>query len=89
SKESTLAKELRAFAEKGYVGDRYGVDGGFVLREVELSGKKHVFMFGAMGFGGRGAYALDLSKIDSGNGNLADVSLFDVKHDKNGKNSNN
>ncbi|MCG3367127.1 PilC family type IV pilus tip adhesin, partial [Neisseria meningitidis] len=32
SKESTLAKELRAFAEKGYVGDRYGVDGGFVLR---------------------------------------------------------
>ncbi|HGO8584352.1 TPA: PilC family type IV pilus tip adhesin, partial [Neisseria meningitidis] len=56
---------------------------------VELSGKKHVFMFGAMGFGGRGAYALDLSKIDSGNGNLADVSLFDVKHDKNGKNSNN
>lgn len=89
SQDSTLAKELRAFAEKGYVGDRYGVDGGFVLREVELSGKKHVFMFGAMGFGGRGAYALDLSKIDSGNGNLADVSLFDVKHDKNGKNSNN
>ncbi|HGO8869835.1 TPA: PilC family type IV pilus tip adhesin, partial [Neisseria meningitidis] len=38
------------------------------------------------GFGGRGAYALDLSKIDSGNGNLADVSLFDVKHDKNGNN---
>ncbi|HGP4476346.1 TPA: PilC family type IV pilus tip adhesin, partial [Neisseria meningitidis] len=28
SKDSTLAKELRAFAEKGYVGDRYGVDGG-------------------------------------------------------------
>ncbi|HGO7451209.1 TPA: PilC family type IV pilus tip adhesin, partial [Neisseria meningitidis] len=53
--ESTLAKELRTFAEKGYVGDRYGVDGGFVLRQVELSGKKHVFMFGAMGFGGRGA----------------------------------
>ncbi|HEZ2273522.1 TPA: hypothetical protein WHR52_001949, partial [Neisseria meningitidis] len=86
SKDSTLAKELRAFAEKGYVGDRYGVDGGFVLREVERGGKKHVFMFGAMGFGGRGAYALDLSKIDSGNGNLADVSLFDVKHDKNGNN---
>ncbi|HEZ1532072.1 TPA: pilus assembly/adherence protein PilC, partial [Neisseria meningitidis] len=84
--ESTLAKELRAFAEKSYVGDRYGVDGGFVLRKVEQNGKDHVFMFGAMGFGGRGAYALDLSKIDSGNGNLADVSLFDVKHDKNGNN---
>ncbi|HGG9592283.1 TPA: PilC family type IV pilus tip adhesin [Neisseria meningitidis] len=89
SQDSTLAKELRAFAEKGYVGDRYGVDGGFVLRQVELSGQKHVFMFGAMGFGGRGAYALDLSKIDSGNGNLADVSLFDVKNGNNGKNSNN
>ncbi|KQB50827.1 pilus assembly protein, partial [Neisseria meningitidis] len=86
SQDSTLAKELRAFAEKGYVGDRYGVDGGFVLRQVERNGKDHVFMFGAMGFGGRGAYALDLSKIDSGNGNLADVSLFDVKHDKNGNN---
>ncbi|WP_127214111.1 PilC family type IV pilus tip adhesin [Neisseria meningitidis] len=87
SKDSTLAKELRAFAEKGYVGDRYGVDGGFVLRQVELSGKKHVFMFGAMGFGGRGAYALDLTKAE--NGNPTAVSLFDVKHDNNGKNSNN
>ncbi|ENV1491497.1 pilus assembly/adherence protein PilC [Neisseria gonorrhoeae] len=85
SQESTLAKELRAFAEKGYVGDRYGVDGGFVLRQVELRGQKHVFMFGAMGLGGRGAYALDLSKI---NGNYpAAASLFDVKDgDNNGKN---
>ncbi|HEZ5519939.1 TPA: pilus assembly/adherence protein PilC, partial [Neisseria meningitidis] len=85
--ESTLAKELRTFAEKGYVGDRYGVDGGFVLRKVERNGKDHVFMFGAMGFGGRGAYALDLSKIDSNNPTA--VSLFDVKNDNNGKNSNN
>ncbi|HFC8869062.1 TPA: PilC family type IV pilus tip adhesin, partial [Neisseria meningitidis] len=84
SQDSTLAKELRAFAEKGYVGDRYGVDGGFVLREVELSGKKHVFMFGAMGFGGRGAYALDLTKADSNNPTA--VSLFDVKNDKNSNN---
>ncbi|EMU5218236.1 pilus assembly/adherence protein PilC [Neisseria gonorrhoeae] len=80
-KDSTLAQELRAFAEKGYVGDRYGVDGGFVLRQVELSGQKHVFMFGAMGLGGRGAYALDLSKI---NGNYpAAAPLFDVQNDKN------
>ncbi|MGN5258132.1 PilC family type IV pilus tip adhesin [Neisseria meningitidis] len=85
--ESTLAKELRAFAEKGYVGDRYGVDGGFVLRQVERDGKTRVFMFGAMGFGGRGAYALDLTKAESGNPTA--VSLFDVKHDNNGKNSNN
>ncbi|ENS9826490.1 pilus assembly/adherence protein PilC, partial [Neisseria gonorrhoeae] len=88
SQESTLAKELRTFAEKGYVGDRYGVDGGFVLRQVELRGQKHVFMFGAMGLGGRGAYALDLSKI---NGNYpAAAPLFDVKNgDKNGKNGKN
>ncbi|HGG9330100.1 TPA: PilC family type IV pilus tip adhesin, partial [Neisseria meningitidis] len=65
-KDSTLAKELRAFAEKGYVGDRYGVDGGFVLRQVERDGKTRVFMFGAMGFGGRGAYALDLTKAENG-----------------------
>ncbi|EMT8380617.1 pilus assembly/adherence protein PilC [Neisseria gonorrhoeae] len=79
--DSDLAKELRTFAEKGYVGDRYGVDGGFVLRQVE----DRVFMFGAMGFGGRGAYALDLSKI---NGNYpAAAPLFDVKDgDNNGKN---
>ncbi|MBG8630374.1 pilus assembly/adherence protein PilC, partial [Neisseria meningitidis] len=82
--ESTLAKELRAFAEKGYVGDRYGVDGGFVLRQVEWKGQNRVFMFGAMGFGGRGAYALDLTKADSNNPTA--VSLFDVKNDKNSNN---
>ncbi|HGO8049055.1 TPA: PilC family type IV pilus tip adhesin, partial [Neisseria meningitidis] len=87
SQDSTLAKELRAFAEKSYVGDRYGVDGGFVLRQVERDGKDHVFMFGAMGFGGRGAYALDLTKADGNDPKNA--SLFDVKHDNNGKNSNN
>ncbi|HFC7797690.1 TPA: PilC family type IV pilus tip adhesin, partial [Neisseria meningitidis] len=86
SQDSTLAKELRAFAEKGYVGDRYGVDGGFVLRQVEWKGQNRVFMFGAMGFGGRGAYALDLTKAE--NGDPTAVSLFDVKHDNNGKNSN-
>ncbi|EMT3225214.1 pilus assembly/adherence protein PilC, partial [Neisseria gonorrhoeae] len=87
SNDSTLAKELRAFAEKGYVGDRYGVDGGFVLRRItdDQDRQKHFFMFGAMGFGGRGAYALDLSKIDSSN--LTGVSMFDVKNgDNNGKN---
>lgn len=87
-KDSTLAQELRTFAEKGYVGDRYGVDGGFVLRQVNLNGQDRVFMFGAMGLGGRGAYALDLSKI---NGNYpAAAPLFDVKNgDNNGKNGKN
>ncbi|EPI4151090.1 PilC family type IV pilus tip adhesin, partial [Neisseria gonorrhoeae] len=80
SQESTLAKELRAFAEKGYVGDRYGVDGGFVLRRItdDQDKQKHFFMFGAMGLGGRGAYALDLSKIDS---NPVGVSMFDVQNE--------
>ncbi|KLR88592.1 hypothetical protein M677_11175, partial [Neisseria gonorrhoeae SK6987] len=76
--DSDLAKELRTFAEKGYVGDRYGVDGGFVLRQVNLNGQDRVFMFGAMGLGGRGAYALDLSKIDS---NPVGVSMFDVQNE--------
>ncbi|EMT4164324.1 pilus assembly/adherence protein PilC [Neisseria gonorrhoeae] len=87
NQDSTLAKELRTFAEKGYVGDRYGVDGGFVLRRItdDQDRQKHFFMFGAMGLGGRGAYALDLTKIDSNN--LTDVSMFDVKDgDNNGKN---
>ncbi|MCU9889159.1 PilC family type IV pilus tip adhesin, partial [Neisseria gonorrhoeae] len=88
--DSDLAKELRAFAEQGYVGDRYGVDGGFVLRRItdDQDRQKHFFMFGAMGLGGRGAYALDLSKID---GNYpAAAPLFDVKNgDKNGKNGKN
>ncbi|HGN6536155.1 TPA: PilC family type IV pilus tip adhesin, partial [Neisseria gonorrhoeae] len=88
--DSDLAKELRTFAEKGYVGDRYGVDGGFVLRRItdDQDRQKHFFMFGAMGLGGRGAYALDLSKI---NGNYpAAAPLFDVKDgDNNGKNGKN
>ncbi|EMT4615454.1 pilus assembly/adherence protein PilC, partial [Neisseria gonorrhoeae] len=87
SNDSTLAKELRAFAEKGYVGDRYGVDGGFVLRRItdDQDREKHFFMFGAMGLGGRGAYALDLTKIDSNN--LTGVSMFDVQNDKNNNNN--
>ncbi|MCH8692712.1 pilus assembly/adherence protein PilC [Neisseria gonorrhoeae] len=87
--DSDLAKELRAFAEKGYVGDRYGVDGGFVLRRItdDQDKQKHFFMFGAMGLGGRGAYALDLTKIDSNN--LTGVSMFDVKNDKNNNNNKN
>ncbi|MFS4653681.1 PilC family type IV pilus tip adhesin, partial [Neisseria gonorrhoeae] len=83
--DSTLAQELRTFAEKGYVGERYGVDGGFVLRRItdDQDRQKHFFMFGAMGLGGRGAYALDLTKIDS---NPVGVSMFDVQNDKNNNN---
>ncbi|MBG8652395.1 pilus assembly/adherence protein PilC, partial [Neisseria meningitidis] len=51
-------------------------------------GKTRVFMFGAMGFGGRGAYALDLTKADDNDPTKA--SLFDVKDNgNNGNNGNN
>ncbi|WP_304679842.1 PilC family type IV pilus tip adhesin [Neisseria uirgultaei] len=70
--ESTLTKDLRHFANKNYTGGLYGVDGGFVLRKI----KDRVFMFGAMGQGGKGAYALDLTKAESGS--PTGVSLFDI-----------
>lgn len=72
NQDSDLAKDLHNFANENYTGGLYGVDGGFVLRQVE----NRVFMFGAMGQGGKGAYALDLTKADS---NQTGVSLFDVK----------
>ncbi|HEZ8411595.1 TPA: pilus assembly/adherence protein PilC, partial [Neisseria gonorrhoeae] len=61
----------------------------FVLRRItdDQDKQKHFFMFGAMGLGGRGAYALDLSKIDSSN--LTGVSMFDVQNDKNNNNNKN
>ncbi|HGH6994194.1 TPA: PilC family type IV pilus tip adhesin, partial [Neisseria meningitidis] len=50
--------------------------------------QKHFFMFGAMGLGGRGAYALDLTKADGNDPTKA--SLFDVKNNgNNGNNGNN
>ncbi|WP_240636981.1 PilC family type IV pilus tip adhesin, partial [Neisseria meningitidis] len=59
------------------------------LRQVNnLNGQDRVFMFGAMGFGGRGAYALDLTKADDNDPTKA--SLFDVKDNgNNGNNGNN
>ncbi|HGN6313660.1 TPA: PilC family type IV pilus tip adhesin, partial [Neisseria gonorrhoeae] len=55
---------------------------------VNLNGQDRVFMFGAMGLGGRGAYALDLSKINENY--PAAAPLFDVKNgDNNGKNGKN
>ncbi|WP_304676307.1 PilC family type IV pilus tip adhesin [Neisseria bergeri] len=77
NQDSNLAKDLHNFADKNYTGGLYGVDGGFVLRKVNLNGQDRVFMFGAMGQGGKGAYALDLTKAESGS--PTDVSLFDVK----------
>ena len=78
NQDSNLAKDLHNFADKNYTGGLYGVDGGFVLRKVNLNGQDRVFMFGAMGQGGKGAYALDLTRDKTG------VSLFDVKNGENG-----
>lgn len=81
---STLAKTLKDMANEQY-GDgthphRYGVNGGFVLRHADLpygNRKNMQFMFGSMGQGGRGAYALNLSGI-SENDMVKHVPLFET-----------
>lgn len=64
---SDLAKTLKDFAHSGYgnhPAHTYGVNGGFVVRQADVDGQKRVFMFGAMGQGGRGAYALDIGAVN-------------------------
>ena len=65
----TLAQVLKDIAHADYgrsiENHKYGVNGGFTLRQtaaVEQGSKfqQRVFMFGAMGQGGRGAYALNI-----------------------------
>ena len=65
----TLAKVLKDIAHADYgksiENHKYGVNGGFTLRQTAAAeqGSKfqqRVFMFGAMGQGGRGAYALNI-----------------------------
>ena len=68
-KPITLAKVLKDIAHADYgksiENHKYGVNGGFTLRQTPVAeqGSKfqqRVFMFGAMGQGGRGAYALNI-----------------------------
>ena len=68
-KPITLAKVLKDIAHADYgksiENHKYGVNGGFTLRQTAAAeqGSKfqqRVFMFGAMGQGGRGAYALNI-----------------------------
>ena len=65
----TLAKVLKDIAhadyEKSIENHKYGVNGGFTLRQTPVAEQdskfqQRVFMFGAMGQGGRGAYALNI-----------------------------
>ena len=63
---TTLGKVLKDIAREGYGSTkgqphRYMVNGGFVLRQTP--DKKQTFMFGAMGQGGRGAYALNIGAV--------------------------
>ena len=79
---SDLAKTLKDFAHSGYgnhPAHTYGVNGGFVVRQADVDGQKRVFMFGAMGQGGRGAYALDIGAVN-GSQNVWNVTvpLFDA-----------
>ena len=69
----TLAKSLKDIAHADYgksiENHKYGVNGGFTLRqtpvaEQDSSLSQRVFMFGAMGQGGRGAYALNLGSTN-------------------------
>ncbi len=60
---TTLGKVLKDIARDGYgsgTPHRYMVNGGFVLRQTP---DKQTFMFGTMGQGGRGAYALNIGAV--------------------------
>ena len=78
---TTLGKVLKDIARDGYGSStphRYMVNGGFVLRQTP---DKQTFMFGAMGQGGRGAYALNIGAVansDRSGWNTA-VPLFETE----------
>ena len=78
---TTLGKVLKDIARDGYgsgTPHRYMVNGGFVLRQTP---DKQIFMFGAMGQGGRGAYALNIGAVADSDrsGWNATVPLFETK----------
>ena len=78
---TTLGKVLKDIARDGYGSStphRYMVNGGFVLRQTP---DKQTFMFGAMGQGGRSAYALNIGAVadkDPSNWNTT-VPLFETE----------
>lgn len=78
---TTLGKVLKDIARDGYgsgTPHRYMVNGGFVLRQTP---DKQTFMFGAMGQGGRGAYALNIGAVADSDrsGWNTTVPLFETK----------
>ena len=78
---TTLGKVLKDIARDGYGSStphRYMVNGGFVLRQTP---DKQTFMFGVMGQGGRGAYALNIGAVANSDrsGWNTTVPLFETK----------
>lgn len=78
---TTLGKVLKDIARDGYGSStphRYMVNGGFVLRQTP---DKQTFMFGAMGQGGRGAYALNIGEVANSDRSRWDttVPLFETE----------
>lgn len=85
---TTLGKVLKDIARDGYgfsTPHRYMVNGGFVLRQTP--DKKQTFMFGAMGQGGRGAYALNIGAVANSDrsGWNKTVPLFETEKDAGNK----
>ncbi|WP_373741889.1 PilC family type IV pilus tip adhesin [Neisseria sp.] len=84
----TLGKTLKELAVEGYgtsTPHRYMVNGGFVVRQTpapsgEVKGQQTV-MFGAMGQGGRGAYALNIGGTDRKNGTEIGLNAADSSWD--------
>lgn len=69
-----VAKTLKELAHEEYGKNvehphRYLINGGFTVlgTPVDQNGKRRFFMFGAMGQGGRGAYALNVGGYDRSN----------------------
>ena len=64
TESTTLAKVLKNIAKDSYTtsinNHEYMINGGFTLRQTPANDIQRVFMFGAMGQGGRGAYALNI-----------------------------
>lgn len=78
----TLGKTLKEVAQEGYGATqphRYMVNGGFVVRRTPVSQNpavkgQQIVMFGSMGQGGRGAYALNVGGKDRTTGQPMGIS---------------
>lgn len=87
---TTLGKTLKDFADERYgsaVAHNYGVNGGLTMRQTPLSDGigQRTFVFGAMGQGGRGAYALDVGSLKKGGEPADTLPLFETEKGSNNR----